>query len=416
MRSSKCRARVGVASVVLIGVALIVGVVCVRGSQQPSGDQDATVAAEGTLRPSSVTSAPSQETTTSIVKPLTVANTMYCFAVMLPFGGEVDLMQLQYEKSLGLFKCDAHAVFSNVSFALSANSANSEHTVAFGGDMVVDFNTWTWAKFNTKLALNTAVFITAWKKVFDMGIWKEHDWTLKVDPDTVFFVGRMRYLLDDRPLLPDVEASFDSQCGMCKSDNQTGEEAACESHVHYLQSKGLTCAEALHGVSRPAPLDCGCYCPSGVCKKPKSVYLRNCAVNQYEPDDAYPAHAMHGPLEVLSRTAMEDFQNGIDHCAMVLNSSFTQWGEDWFLEHCLLILKVNPLDSFSSLKDGDCATRVWPCDMPHAAFQPFKDTSGFLKCTENAIANGTWPPTDPQYAEHKFYDKTLDMWVTEDSA
>merc|ERR1712048_840521 len=84
-------------------------------------------------------------------------------------------------------------------------------------------------------------------------------------------------------------------------------------------------------------------------------------------------------------------------CESQFADSFDQWGEDWFLEQCL--------------KDDDCGTVAEPCDQPHAAFQPFKSVSEYLKCNENAVKNGKWPPTEPQYKEHKYLSPHLHMWV-----
>lgn len=39
---------------------------------------------------------------------------------------------------------------------------------------------------------NTDGFVKVWKQVFDAGLWKKADWTVKVDPDTVFLPQRLR--------------------------------------------------------------------------------------------------------------------------------------------------------------------------------------------------------------------------------
>jgi hypothetical protein len=335
---------------------------------------------------------------------------------MLPFGNEPKLVKLQYERGLGIFGCDEHVVLSNVSFQLSPGKPNSEKTVTFPGDMRVKFNDWTWKIYDVKLALNTDVFIRVWRKIFELGHWRNYDWTVKADPDTVLFPSRLRYLLRERPLLPSggTADSDAAACGSCKKTNSTDKNQSCASHVHWEQKNGLTCTESLGLVARPPPQDCGCTCGQAACNNPASVYLRNCAVNKYTPHDDYPNHALHGPLEVLSIAAVEDFQRGLGRCESKFSKTFTQWGEDWFLEHCLRFLGVNPMDSFSSLMDGDCACVAWPCEAPHAAFQPFKTVDGYLQCTENALKNGTWPPTDPQTAEHKRWSNKAGMWITQE--
>merc|ERR1719343_753027 len=80
---------------------------------------------------------------------------MYCFTLLLPFGNERELVKVQYERTLSIFNCDEHTTFSNESFELSPGRPNGEWTVAIEGDMAVAFNTWTWEKYGTKMALNT---------------------------------------------------------------------------------------------------------------------------------------------------------------------------------------------------------------------------------------------------------------------
>jgi len=43
-----------------------------------------------------------------------------------------------------------------------------------------------------KTALNTEIFMVVWSKVVGDGRYRLHDWTVKVDPDAVFFPARLR--------------------------------------------------------------------------------------------------------------------------------------------------------------------------------------------------------------------------------
>lgn len=398
--------------IVLVGVlcgvlALGAGVVCMRA--RANGPSSPPLRAQPTSKQKVASTAP---TMTSITA--STAGSMYCFMVMLPFGNEPKLVKLQYERGLGIFGCDEHVVLSNKSFELSPGRPGSEKTVTFPGDMRVDFNDWTWKIYDVKLALNTGVFIRAWRTIFELGHWRNYAWTVKMDPDTVFFPDRLRYLLRERPLLPNTVAGT-GQCGNCKKVNASDKkDQSCAAHVGWMQKDGLTCAESIEFVARPPPQDCGCFCGQSACTNPSSVYLRNCAVNKFTPDDPYPGHALHGPLEVLSNQAVVDFKGSLGRCEIKFKDTFTQWGEDWFLEHCLRFIGVMPVDSFSSIQDGDCATVAWPCESAHAAFQPFKSQSGYLDCTANAMKNGTWPPTGPQYAEHKRWSNKAGMWITKE--
>lgn len=43
--------------------------------------------------------------------------------------------------------------------------------------------------------MNTDIFMEVWKKVISDGIFAEYQWTVKADPDTVFFADRLRDVL-----------------------------------------------------------------------------------------------------------------------------------------------------------------------------------------------------------------------------
>lgn len=243
-----------------------------------------------------------------------------------------------------------------------------------------------------KLALNTPVFLRMWRKMLDLGIWRQHDWIVKAEADTVFFPGRLQDLLYSRPLLPVPGAlpiGVDSQqCGNCSSQP----ESTCETHVKWVQKQGHTCSEALRKIS--SPTDCACHCGPEVCHDPTTVYVRNCPTNYYQPGQKQANKALHGPLEVLSRSAWTVLDKGLDHCKYVLQDSYRQWGEDWFLEHCLLNLGVSPLDLWKSLYDMDCDpdhSRDASCWPAAAAFQPYKTVEAYSECVYNA-GQSTWPP------------------------
>jgi len=406
-KSSRWLAVIGAGLSVLAITAL--AVVAAKGGFSLRDHAKSPTTTDRPETPSPQTRAATPELTAAVA----TSASLYCFTVMLPFGNEPKLIQKQYDQTWSLFDCDAYAVLSNESLELSPGHPKGQMTTVFNGSMAVEFNTWTWAALGGKMALNTPVFVRAWKSVFQLGHWRNFDWTVKVDPDTVFFSRRLAELLDARPLLPP-EDTAPSNASLCENCTLTGQTmSTCASHVAYVQHDGASCPEALADVARGPPTDCGCDCGKSACSNPTSVYLRNCAVNLYTPTDPAPGHAMHGPLEVLSHDAMADLEKGLEDCAEKFKDSFDQWGEDWFLEHCLLDLGVLPLDNFESLKDGDCATVAWPCDQAHAAFQPFKELDVYEKCQHNANTKGQWPPKAfTQRYEYKFYDTYHARWTT----
>eukprot|EP00928_Gymnodinium_smaydae_P064736 TRINITY_DN47_c1_g1_i1.p1 TRINITY_DN47_c1_g1~~TRINITY_DN47_c1_g1_i1.p1 ORF type:complete len:431 (-),score=70.19 TRINITY_DN47_c1_g1_i1:61-1353(-) len=314
---------------------------------------------------------------------------LYCFMLIPPVGYERELVRMQHELSLGIFGCDARTVVSNETFPLAPDG---ESTLAVPGDMHSGSNNWTWARFNVKLALNTGVFLRVWKVLYALGLWRNYDFTLKLEADTVFFPNRLRDVLHARPLAPrdaDLEQAARLhgayQCGNCsKRDMRTD---SCVDHVLWEQRNGLTCSEALQRVARQPPHDCGCSCGAAACASPGSVYVRNCGLNFYTPDQSKPIPALHGGLEVLSRLAFFEFGRGLDWCIHQFQNTTDQWGEDWFMEHCLLALGVQPVDAWNVLSAEYCdpyKKNDGSCRAPAVAFQPHKTRREYMECYWNA--------------------------------
>merc|ERR1711990_853207 len=87
-----------------------------------------------------------------------------------------------------------------------------------------------------KTILNTDVFLNVWKRLISDGNFKRHDWSVKVDADSVFFPARLRALV------------------------------------------------------------------AGFTETPNGVYLNNCKFG------------LHGPVEVLSKNAVQSWGNGMETC------------------------------------------------------------------------------------------------------
>merc|ERR1712050_792410 len=85
-------------------------------------------------------------------------------------------------------------------------------TLPIPGNLSVKYG----GKWNT--ALNTDIFIGVWNAVSLLGRYQYHDWTVKVDPDAVFFPERLRELLLRKPMseLPsNGHESMRFECGNC---------------------------------------------------------------------------------------------------------------------------------------------------------------------------------------------------------
>lgn len=112
---------------------------------------------------------------------------LYCFTLSLPFGREAALLRRQHQEGAGLFACDGFAVYSNESFGadegLHVRTVQSSLRCETGGEL--------------RGPMNRGVFSAVWKQVLSDGRFWLYSWTVKVDPDTVFFPSRLRPMLHE---------------------------------------------------------------------------------------------------------------------------------------------------------------------------------------------------------------------------
>lgn len=115
--------------------------------------------------------------------------TLFCWALMLPHTYEQDLLATQYKEGMNIFACEKFKVYSNESVkigtGLQSAAVDVNLTCSFGGE------------FGT--ALNTDIFITVWRKLIADADYLQMDWTVKADPDCVWFPRRLRAILVDHP-------------------------------------------------------------------------------------------------------------------------------------------------------------------------------------------------------------------------
>merc|ERR1719221_2181136 len=179
---------------------------------------------------------------------------------------------LQLGAKAGVFACDAHTIFTNES-VLEGQLITPELVSAAAGANLFVMNMslqghGTGAYTNTPM--NTKVFQNVWNYIFEKGAWEQYEWTVKVDPDTVF-----------KP--------------------------------QYLKSKLVS------------------ICP--VAEYCEAQYLQNC------PGGCH-GYKFIGPLEVLSKQAVERFKSGVARCyergSRGRNLFDTdKYGEDVFVDWCL---------------------------------------------------------------------------------
>eukprot|EP00406_Dinophysis_acuminata_P011256 CAMPEP_0179236824 /NCGR_PEP_ID=MMETSP0797-20121207/14126_1 /TAXON_ID=47934 /ORGANISM="Dinophysis acuminata, Strain DAEP01" /LENGTH=515 /DNA_ID=CAMNT_0020944091 /DNA_START=293 /DNA_END=1840 /DNA_ORIENTATION=- len=117
---------------------------------------------------------------------------LFCFALMMPGSYEQNLLAMQYKRRWSMFDCAEYVVYSNRSIEI----LDGLRTVVVDSDLMCSKG----GEFMT--ALNLEIFIAVWKRVIKDRRFQYHTWTVKVDPDAVFFASRLRDLLRAHPEPP----------------------------------------------------------------------------------------------------------------------------------------------------------------------------------------------------------------------
>jgi hypothetical protein len=119
---------------------------------------------------------------------------MYCYSLMMPESYEVELIKMQYDRHISIFDCDEWEVYSNKIIEI-VEGVNS-------GLVDSDLKCGTGGEFGT--ALNKEIFEAVWNSVVRDKRFLEHPWTVKADPDCVFFPAKLQVVLQDYPKDPEV--------------------------------------------------------------------------------------------------------------------------------------------------------------------------------------------------------------------
>lgn len=234
---------------------------------------------------------PTKPTTSTTMTTTTLPGlSLFCFALMLPWGYEPHLMKKQLKVRKSIFDCDESAVYS--SEVIDLGEGFETH------DLGIDLHCKYGGQFHT--VLNTPIFQAVWARIAKDGRYRAHDWTVKADPDTVFFPQRLQRVLRGR-------------------DQLVGEVG-------------------------------------------NGTFLNNCG------------YGLHGPLEVLSRRAIEVYAEGVHSCDEPPQ-------EDVYLQKCMLRLGVLQVNHFNLLAEAHCSFEDWEkCTSDHVSFHPFKKWKEYERC------------------------------------
>jgi hypothetical protein len=87
------------------------------------------------------------------------------------------LLRWQKQENKSIFACDEHAVYSNTTSedlrGLTPRIVEHDLSCPIGGQWHTRLNTW--------------IFMALWRQVWEDGQFRFTAWTVKVDPDAVFF-------------------------------------------------------------------------------------------------------------------------------------------------------------------------------------------------------------------------------------
>jgi len=154
----------------------------------------ATTSATTALPPTGVNSgttpSPLTNTSTSIAFPEVGRLSLFCFSLVLPGVRQAALVKWQFEHNLGPFACDRSLVY-----------ATSDAGRRLRAELGMDRLRPAAARCDDDCAsegggqLRTKAFALLWRQVVQEGEFRSAAWSVKVDPDCVFFPARLRSLL-----------------------------------------------------------------------------------------------------------------------------------------------------------------------------------------------------------------------------
>lgn len=132
------------------------------------------------------TPAPSAEPTPEPTKEIGFPS-LFCFSVIRSEGYEIGLVGAQFDRHASIFACDSTVVFSNgpsIRFGTIDTISMPAEEIGVGNLELESDTTNSW--------LNTNIFLRVWQWVVADVHFQTHDWSVKVDPDAVFFPERLR--------------------------------------------------------------------------------------------------------------------------------------------------------------------------------------------------------------------------------
>mmetsp|Transcript_93735 Transcript_93735/g.301704 ORF Transcript_93735/g.301704 Transcript_93735/m.301704 type:complete len:594 (-) Transcript_93735:187-1968(-) len=146
-----------------------------------------------------ITSTTSETTTSTFSTTYHNTPTVFCYSVMRIDSYELNNVRTALAKKTSIFACDDFILFSDQPYTVQpgvpvpgfgdlqfVDGIAPVQTVILRRDL-----TTTPKAGSLEGILNTQIFMQAWHQVSEDGRFRLHDWTIKVDPDAVFFPQRL---------------------------------------------------------------------------------------------------------------------------------------------------------------------------------------------------------------------------------
>lgn len=183
--------------VVAVGLAGLAGCSALAGQHVGTFGVSAGVMGAGKmLRASEVQAAETVASAAMPVVPTTSgksATSFFCYAWMLIGSVEVELLRAQASHGASIFACDEWSVFSSEPTWVVDEDQNDTVVIRHPPKVVVHC---TGNPVEPCWAANSRLFHTIANHIADSRIWERHDFTIKVDADTVWIPDRLKTHLD----------------------------------------------------------------------------------------------------------------------------------------------------------------------------------------------------------------------------
>jgi len=274
---------------------------------------------------------------------------LFCFAVVAPGTYEPQMVAMQYLEGTGIFGCDGYRVVSNISAELLFGNAS------------------------LKLPSNISarpfpLFRRIPVSIVDVNLW------VKLQPGPMYWDAAMNAWVHGSKHLVNAPVFIDVWDKIFSDGEYTKYDWTIKLDVDAFPVP-MRLKEVLRGYTQH---------PS------QPMYMQNTAADVY-------GNFLHGPIEVLSKAAMDVYKKGVGSCKKDVVSS--DKGEDWYLSLCLQYLKVPGVRELRLLSDAYMwQSKYVPCDTPFATFHPLKDRANWKRCLQQ-VCPTVVNPWQAKYAQ-----------------